>query len=393
MSRKKNMLNRLKKMRIRILTTAGAITFALLCTGCSCRNTSLAENTTPENSQAETTENEQNGTKPEEQRTVSMGSDGIFSTKETDPTVESASGESISQAETTVTESGEAETEATESNEAEATSGEAETTMTESGSEVEFTKETVGQLEITPKETEAIYDGTAEDVFFQNSVFVGDSVMMGFRNYILKQAEGFLGSPEFLVSGSYSLRMALNPVSDSTIHPIYQGKQRMIWDSMKMMEVDKAFIALGLNDIGMLSVDRTYENYLEVMKLIYEVNPDISIYVISTTNIYKGSEKGSLNNENVRLLNQKMKEYCETSKEKFIDIADYLIDEEGYLKEEYCSDNYVHQTPKAYDIWVQVLRKFASEQMQTTKKSEETQERESSYESVPEKVGEGGQGE
>lgn len=227
---------------------------------------------------------------------------------------------------------------------------------------------------ITPKTTMAVYDGVKEDAFFEKSVFVGDSVMMGFRNYLLKQPEGFLGSPEFLVSGSYSIRMALNPVSEKTIHPIYQGAQHMIWDSMAMMGVEKAFLFFGLNDIGMLSVNTTYENYLKLFDEIYAVNPDISIYVISTTNIYRGSEKSSLNNENVRLLNQKMEEYCKTSREEYIDIANYLIDEEGYLKPEYCSDEYVHQTNAAYEIWVQVLREFASEHMQTKENIEQSTE-------------------
>lgn len=245
----------------------------------------------------------------------------------------------------------------TETNETETTTSEETSETTD---ETVQESESEGIPEISPKETQAVYDGTKEDSFFANSVFVGDSVMMGFRNYILKQEDGFLGNPEFLVSGSYSLWNALNPVSEKTIHPVYQGEQRMIWDSMALMGVDKAFLLFGLNDIGMLSVDVTYENYLKVFDAIYEVNPEISIYVLSTTNIYSGSEVGTLNNENVRLLNQKVRNHCENSKEEFIDITDYLIDENGYLKEEYCSDQYVHQTPAAYNIWVQVLREFAS---------------------------------
>ena len=58
--------------------------------------------------------------------------------------------------------------------------------------------------------------------------------MMGYRNYCMNQEPEFLGEPEFLVSGSYSLRMALSPVSKDSIHPIYQGEQRRIWDSIAM---------------------------------------------------------------------------------------------------------------------------------------------------------------
>lgn len=325
-------MKRLKKNR-RILMMIGMLSVATINTGCG-QHVSLAENT----EQPDMLIIQQDQTE-----------DIKESTKEvTDNTIESTEAEtSVEQTETFV------ET----------------TTVEETTEELE-----TGTPKITPKETQAIYDGIKEDSFFENSVFVGDSVMMGFRNYILRQEEGFMGNPEFLVSGSYSLRMALNPVSDKTIHPIYQGEQRLIWDSMSMLGVKKAFIALGLNDIGMLSVEDTYENYQKVISAIYEANPDIAIYVISTTNIYNGSEVGNLNNENVRLLNQKMKNYCARSKEEFIDIADYLIDENGYLKEEYCSDNYVHQTPAAYDIWVQVLRKFASDHQDFNKQNEELKE-------------------
>lgn len=346
-----------KKNGKKIMTAVGILAVAVVSVSCG-QHVSLAENTNQSEVRTEVRTIEQMENDTAEDTTIQ--SDGEENT-------------SLKVPETNVTpltltiETKETETEST----AEA---ESETTEFETGIPV-----------ITPKETQAVYDGTKEDSFFQNSVFVGDSVMMGFRNYILRQKAGFMGSPEFLVSGSYSLRMALNPVKSNTIHPIYQGEQRLIWDSMAMLGVEKAFIALGLNDIGMLSVEDTFENYKKVIQAIYERNPDISIYVISTTNIYSGREVGSLNNENVRLLNQKMKNYCATSKEEFIDIADYLIDENGYLKDEYCSDQYVHQTPEAYDIWVQVLREFAAGHFEQNK---EVGEGAKEAETVPEETAE-----
>lgn len=335
-------MKRLEKNRRRMITAAGMLAVAVVSVGCG-QHVSLAENTNQ--------------------------SEGLIVEQEND-----------NQTEDMATKSGGEENESVGNQETDTTGllidmG-TEAIETESVTETMIETETTEELEtgtpiIAPKETQAVYDGTKEDAFFEKSVFVGDSVMMGFRNYILRQEAGFMGNPEFLVSGSYSLRMALNPVSSTTIHPVYQGEQHLIWDAMSMLGVDKAFIALGLNDIGMLSVEDTYENYQKVIQAIYEVNPDISIYIISTTNIYNGSEVGNLNNENVRLLNQKMKNYCATSKEEFIDIADYLIDENGYLRDEYCSDNYVHQTPAAYDIWVQVLREFASKHQKSNGQSEE----------------------
>lgn len=357
------MMKRLEmnKNKKRILAAAGLLAAAVVSTGCT-QHVSLAENTNQSDEwylQQYTSLEEDSIIKSGEEMEstgtdeIETNQDGVvvsLGAKTTDSETEGAEGKEGTQR-------------------AEGTSGAEETETPD----IETTEELeTGTPQIEPKETQASYDGTAEDVFFKNSVFVGDSVTMGFRNYILRQPEGFMGSPEFLVSGSYSLRMALNPVSETTIHPLYQGEQRLIWDAMSMLGVDKVFIALGLNDIGMLSVEDTYENYQKVIAAIYEANPDISIYIISTTNIYNGKEVGSLNNENVRLLNQKMKNYCARSKEEYIDIADYLIDENGYLKEEYCSDNYVHQTSAAYDIWVQVLREFASKHLDPSEKNEKS---------------------
>lgn len=198
------------------------------------------------------------------------------------------------------------------------------------------------------------------DKFFEQSVFIGDSVMMGFRNYIMGQEPGFLGNPQFLVSGSFSVRMALSKISETTIHPVYQGEQHYIWDSISMMGVKKAFLFFGLNDIDMKGVDGTFENYVEVIGKIKETTPDVEIFIISTTNMLTGSEKGGLNNENICLLNEKLKEYCAATDVQYIDIASYLRGEDGGLKPEFCSDAYVHQTYAAYDVWTKVLRGYAS---------------------------------
>lgn len=214
-----------------------------------------------------------------------------------------------------------------------------------------------GELPASPDDFIILEDA---DKFFEHSVFIGDSVMMGFRNYVMGQPQGFLGGPEFLVSGSFSLRMALSKISETTIHPIYQGEQHYIWDSISMMGAKKAFLFFGLNDIDMEGVDGTCENYIEVIDKIKETSPETEIFIISTTNMLTGSEKGGLNNDNIRLLNDKMKEYCAETDVQYIDIAGFLTAEDGGLKPEFCSDAYVHQTYAAYEVWTKVLRGYAS---------------------------------
>ena len=220
---------------------------------------------------------------------------------------------------------------------------------------------TTSNYDVIPASADYFVFEPDADSFFQNSVFVGDSVMMGYRNYCMNQEPEFLGEPEFLVLGSYSLRMALSPVSKDSIHPIYQGEQRRIWDSIAMTGAKRIFLCFGLNDLGMETVELATSNYIELITKIKEVNPDVEIFVISTTYMKAESQLEDLNNTNIRLLNDAVKEYCKTTQEAgFINIADFLIGEDGGLKEEYCSDNYVHQTNAAYEVWTKVLRAYAS---------------------------------
>ena len=61
------------------------------------------------------------------------------------------------------------------------------------------------------------------DKFFNNSVFFGDSVGLGFQNYVSKQEKGFLGGMIVYGMGSYGLGNALKAVSSTSIHPTYKG--------------------------------------------------------------------------------------------------------------------------------------------------------------------------
>lgn len=198
------------------------------------------------------------------------------------------------------------------------------------------------------------------DVFFQNSVFIGDSVMMGFRNYLAKKDSGFLGGPRFLVSGSYGAANAVAAVSDSSIHPIYEGQQRQVQDSIALMGVSKAFICFGINDIALYGIDGTVENFKTLFERIRAKSPNVQLYILSATPMVKGSEQKNLNNANLRKLNDALKAFAAENSAEFIDIYSAVADTDGCLKAEYCSDGFIHQTQAAYDQWVKALRSFAS---------------------------------
>ena len=197
------------------------------------------------------------------------------------------------------------------------------------------------------------------DAFYADAVLVGDSVILGFRNYAQKSGDPFLKSMGILCAGSFSVHNSFDPVNSKSVHPVYQGKQRHVWESIAMMGRKQVFLFFGLNDIAL--DDNTPALYKQLVARIKEQSPEAQIHIISMTYVAAGAGKKRLNNTNIRAFNATMKEIAAKEGWGFVNMADPLADGNGDLAKAYCSDNYVHQTPAAYKVWTGVLRAYARE--------------------------------
>lgn len=204
------------------------------------------------------------------------------------------------------------------------------------------------------------------DAYFDGSVFVGDSVMTGFRNYAMRRTDTYLGRMQFLAAGSFSVHNALGPITSKSTHPLYQGQQRYIWESLNMMQAKKVFLFFGLNDMNMGTLENTCDCYTQVIANIKSTCPEAEIHIISMTYTIKGKGKQNLNNDNIRRFNGMLKDMALSNGWGFIDLATPLSDANGDLEPAYCSDNYVHHTNAAYEIWSSVLRQYAKSQLDGT---------------------------
>ena len=233
---------------------------------------------------------------------------------------------------------------------------------------------------VTPKPTVKPVKGETYGVpnteinqYFSDSVFIGDSVMYGFQLYCMRQPAGYLGGPDFLVAESFSARWAMLPVTNKSVHPKYQGVKRSIWESIGLIKPKRVFFFFGLNDLGS-GVDIAYNNYMKVINKMKADYPDIEINFVSTTPMYKGSEKRGLNNKNINALNARLMEYCEKNNTYFFDVASYLKDGDGCLAKQFCSDRYVHQTGAAYKVWEARLKEYAALRITQVKEEEAAKE-------------------
>lgn len=201
------------------------------------------------------------------------------------------------------------------------------------------------------------------DAYFNNSIFVGDSIMLGFRNYAMKRQDSFLSRLQFLAAGSYSVNNAFWEVSEKSVHPMYRGEQRPVWESITMMDGRRIFLMFGMNDLNISGLEGSCEKYEELAEKIRENAPEAEIHIMSMTYVLKGKGTGLLENDTIREFNTMLRQMAEENGWGYVEIADALADENGDLAEGCCSDGFAHQRPEAYDIWVSVLREYAEEQL------------------------------
>lgn len=198
---------------------------------------------------------------------------------------------------------------------------------------------------------------TVEKPDLSESVFIGDSVSLGFARYCAQK--GIMSDTVFLTAGSYSLEYALsNNVSEDKgySHPMYKGKETPVVKAVADIKPKNVYICLGINDIAKSGVEGTVRNYCKLINAIRKEVPDANIYVVSTTFLVETAQKTNLNNLNLANLNHNMKLLClKNDNLNYIDIMTPLQDDKYALSAEYCSDEYIHQTDTAYAIWANAL--------------------------------------
>lgn len=180
-----------------------------------------------------------------------------------------------------------------------------------------------------------------DDSFFDDTVFVGDSIMQGIEEYVrLKRQSNskFLGKAQFLSMWGMSARNALWEISEESRHPIYEGERTSVEDAIgKMDGVKKVYLMLGSNDILLTDTQEHLENYQALLQLIRQQSPQVDFYIISITPNTDISELEP-NNTEIFSRNMDLIEWCAVYGYEYVDLAYALRNETGGLPTEWCVD-------------------------------------------------------
>lgn len=221
----------------------------------------------------------------------------------------------------------------------------------------------------------SVSDGDIRE-FFSRSVFIGDSVMTGYKMYV-NYFDSLASESFFLATNSYATFHALK--EESNLHPMWRGVKQPVWKSVSSMEVDRVFIMLGTNDLICWDVEHTAKGIYDLIDRITEEVPEIEIHLVSMTPAYPGAAKNHLTNENINILNSTLKDMAEDNGWGYVDINTALKCGGIALPPEMCSDSLIHETSDAYRIWDKEFKEYAKEFLQLAPEKGD----ESAYQSEP----------
>ena len=169
--------------------------------------------------------------------------------------------------------------------------------------------------------------------FFENFLFVGDSIFTGLSGY------------GYCLPENVFAQVGLNPDSIFT----KQIEDVTAVDKAKQMQPEKICIMLVTNGLAFLETDYMAQKMGDFVKQLKDVCPDADIILLSIPPVTEEHEKD--NPEKIPIIedyNSKLKEVADEVDCFYIDIFTMLQDESGYLSKDYAESDGLHFLGKAY---------------------------------------------
>lgn len=194
-------------------------------------------------------------------------------------------------------------------------------------------------------ETEPVWD----ESWFDGALFVGDSVMEGVRQYVVKARKNgpLLGEARFLTATTgISLADLLGEGDgDRFRYGTVSGDLSAV---AKSMEAKKLILLLGLNDLAGTadSVEQTAERYIRLLEGLRAEGFDLLVLLnppkVASTWLPQYAANRDFGNRRIDAFVAALTEALEQNGYPYADTHTALSDDRGYLPDAWCRDGYVH---------------------------------------------------
>lgn len=203
------------------------------------------------------------------------------------------------------------------------------------------------------------------DEWFNGSVLVGDSLSAGFTGYVQNERylkHPCLGDMKIVSASALTLKKAMECEQKLRNRELkYQTRYMTITEVVEATKTKRLFINLGVSDVRWYTPEefiQAYDTLIEIVKASY---PDIEIYIHSIVPMIESYAKSvNVTAEQNMEINEYLKVYCDEKGYGYIEIADPVRDENGYLARDCSASDYrFHLNKKGKELWVRSLRETA----------------------------------
>ena len=251
------------------------------------------------------------------------------------------SGSSSSSTSSSTTSSSSSSSESSGSSDSDSSTGSVDSGSSDtSSSEPESTDPTVPESEYAPLS------------YFDDAVFIGDSVSYGLSYY------GVFPAEQVLAEQSVNLETVLykTPFTDT------EGNYVSAYDAVVSRHPNKVYIMLGANGIEWLSDTKMIEMYDTFLTKLLELLPDADFFIQSVLPVTKALDENpnrDLTNAKINTFNADLKQLAKSKGVHYLDVASAFKDENGYLPDEASPQDGMHFSAKYYQTWLEYLRYHA----------------------------------
>lgn len=189
-------------------------------------------------------------------------------------------------------------------------------------------------------------DPLADDSYFEDAAFVGDSRTEGLRLYSDLRTGDYL----------YRQSMSVFHIDDSGYPVEVDGKQLTLMEALTAKQYGKVYIMLGLNELGYPS--SSYKKQLSAfLDKVIAAQPDAVIYLELMPPVNDAmTTKDWQKNANVDVFNEINTRLAAEKHIALLNVAEVYRDANGQLKEEFASGDGCHFKAEAYSHWADYLR-------------------------------------
>ncbi len=195
-------------------------------------------------------------------------------------------------------------------------------------------------------------NGRVEISYFDDVIFLGDSLADGFKAYSksldLKNSGAVYLTQKSTTPKTFLLDSAMVDAGDGPVP---------VWPVIQQRQPGKMYITLGTNALMGADPQTIIESYGQLIDKIRENSPNTLIYVttVTPTTVKTATTKTQLSFDRIYEMNNLIADMCNEKGVSLINLYDVLKNSSGYLREEIAAGDGIHLTPNGYRQWLDYL--------------------------------------